>query len=149
MTNFNERTNTLLHKNISLTLYSRKGWFFCSVWEMGGETYTQREDLFFPCLLPWARDCQRLHSLESSSETPLIDCVFLARLRFSALGLNLTAWFSSRGLLLVTHMLYPSALTCSDITVNSSQRDSLSKHTGSLGTNRKSIYKFLIPFVFV
>ena len=26
MTNFNERTNTLLYKNISLTLYSRKGW---------------------------------------------------------------------------------------------------------------------------
>ena len=25
MTNFNERTNTLLYKNISLTLYSRKG----------------------------------------------------------------------------------------------------------------------------
>ena len=26
MTNFNERTNTLLNKNISLILYSRKGW---------------------------------------------------------------------------------------------------------------------------
>ena len=25
MTNFNERTNTLLYKNIPLTLYSRKG----------------------------------------------------------------------------------------------------------------------------
>ena len=29
MTNFNERTNTLLYKNISLTLYSRKGDVSC------------------------------------------------------------------------------------------------------------------------
>ena len=29
MTNFNERTNTLLYKNIPLTLYSRKGDFSC------------------------------------------------------------------------------------------------------------------------
>ena len=49
----NERTHFL--KNISLTLYSRKGWCFCGVWEMGGETYTQREDFFFPYLLPGAR----------------------------------------------------------------------------------------------
>ena len=48
--------------------------------------------------------------LASSSETALIDCVSLARLRFSALRLNLTAWFSSRGFLPVTHQLYPSAL---------------------------------------
>ena len=40
----------------------------------------------------------------------LISCVSHARLWFSALCLNLTAWFSSRGLLLVTHQLYPSAL---------------------------------------
>ena len=53
-TNFNKRTNTLLYKNIFLTLYSRKGWCFCGVWEMGGETYTQRED-FFPYLHPGAR----------------------------------------------------------------------------------------------
>ena len=33
MTNFNERTNTLLYKNISLTHYSRKG-DVCCVWEM-------------------------------------------------------------------------------------------------------------------
>ena len=34
MTNFNERTNTLLYKNIiSHTLFS-KGWCFCCVWEM-------------------------------------------------------------------------------------------------------------------
>ena len=63
-TNFNERTNTLLYKKISLTLYSRKGSCFCCVWEMGGETYTKREE-FFPYLLPGARGCQRLHPLAS------------------------------------------------------------------------------------
>ena len=31
MTNFNERTNTLLYKNISLTLYSREGWCWLCV----------------------------------------------------------------------------------------------------------------------
>ena len=105
----NERTHFLI-KNISLTLYSRKGWCFCSVWEMGGETNTQIEDSLFPYLLPGARACQCLHPLASSSEPPLIGCVSLVRLRFSALCLNLTAWFSSRGLLPVTHLLYPTAL---------------------------------------
>ena len=96
-------------KNISLTLYSRKGWCFCGVWEMGGETYTQRED-FSLYLLSVARACQRLHPLASSSETPLICCESHIRLRFSALCLNLTARFSSCDLLPVTHLLYPSAL---------------------------------------
>ena len=31
MTNFNERTNTLLYKNIPLTLYSRRGWCWLCV----------------------------------------------------------------------------------------------------------------------
>ena len=61
-------------------------------------------------LLPGASGCQRLHSLASSSEMPLIGCMYLARLRFSVLCLNLTAWFSSRGLLPVTHLSYPTAL---------------------------------------
>ena len=78
--------------------------------EMDGETYTQREDFFFPYLLPGARECQCLYPLASSSETPLINCVSLAWQRFSALCLNLTMWFSSHNLLLVTHLLYPTAL---------------------------------------
>ena len=67
----NNRTDTnetLLHKNISLTLFSRKGWCFCCVWKMGGETYLLRErtsssHIFFqepgvptlasPCKLVW------------------------------------------------------------------------------------------------
>ena len=48
--------------------------------------------------------------LASLSETPLIGCMSHARLRFSALCPNLTAWFSSRDLLPVTHLLYQSAL---------------------------------------
>ena len=55
------------------------------------------------------------------------------------LCLNLTTCFSSRGLLPVTHLLYRRALTCCYVSVYSSQRDSLSKHTGSPGTNRKSM----------
>ena len=44
------------------------------------ERHTQREDFFFPYLLPGARGCQCLHPLASSSETiwstacPLFDC---------------------------------------------------------------------------
>ena len=42
MTNFNERTNTLLYKNISLALYTRKGWCWLCVWgelERGTDCY--------------------------------------------------------------------------------------------------------------
>ena len=42
MINFNERTNTLLHKNIPLTFYSRKGWCWLCVrgeLEMGTDYY--------------------------------------------------------------------------------------------------------------
>ena len=62
--------NTLLYRNISLTLYFQKGWCFCGVWEMGGETYTQGED-FFPYLLLGAklvRDaCDRLRVFRSTA----------------------------------------------------------------------------------
>ena len=51
-----------------------------------------------------------LDPLASSSETPLIGCVSLARLEFSAVCLKLTAWFSSRGLLPATHLFDLSAL---------------------------------------
>ena len=113
-TSMNERTHFFI-KNISLTLYSQKGWCFCGVWEIGGETYTQREDFFFQYLVPGAKGC---HLLASSSETPLIGCVSLARLRFSALCLNLTAWFSPRDPLSVTHLFDLSALTRFHLPVN-------------------------------
>ena len=96
-TSMNERSHFFIKIYLSNFIHERVD--VSVVWEMGGETYTQREDFFFPYLLPRARGCQRLHPFASSSETPLIGCVSLARLRFSALCTNLTAWFSSRGLL--------------------------------------------------
>ena len=76
------------------------------------DIYSEREDFFFPYLLPRARECQRLHPLASSSEMPLIGCVSLTRLWFSALCLNLTACFSSRGLLPVADLLYLLSSSC-------------------------------------
>ena len=49
MTNFNERTNTLLYKNIPLTLYPRKGWCFLCVrdeLETGTNFYIDRKFFF-------------------------------------------------------------------------------------------------------
>ena len=48
-TKFNERTNTLLYKNISLTLYSRKGDVLCCVWdelETGTDCYIDPKFFF-------------------------------------------------------------------------------------------------------
>ena len=104
-TSMNERTHFFI-KNISLTLYSRKGSCFCCVWEMGGETYIEREDFFLTYLLPEARGYQRLHPFESLSETPLLSCVSLARLRFSA-----SVYIWPRAPLPVTHLFELSALT--------------------------------------
>ena len=55
--------------------------------------------------------------------------------------LNLTAWFSSRDLLPVTHLLYPSALMCCLI------RDRLSKYSRSLGTNWKSVICYITKVI--
>ena len=52
MTNFNERTNTLLYENISLTLYSWKGDILCCVWdelETGTDCYIDPKFLFDHC----------------------------------------------------------------------------------------------------
>ena len=60
-----------------------KGWCFCGVWEMGGETYPKREDFFFPYLLQGARGCQRLQPLQArqrrlwSAACPSLDCYSL------------------------------------------------------------------------
>ena len=53
MTNFNERTNTLLYKNISLTLYSRKGWCWLCVrgeLETGKDCYILTQVALLPHL---------------------------------------------------------------------------------------------------
>ena len=77
------RTNTLPYKKISLTFYSRKGWYFCGVWEMGGDIYTEMTSsshIFFQ-VPGGANACAPLQA-----ETRLVDCVSHARLRFSALS---------------------------------------------------------------
>ena len=62
----NNERNTLLYKNISLILFSKRSPHFVVSWEIDGETiYSERGVLFISCLLPGARGCQRLHSLAS------------------------------------------------------------------------------------
>ena len=116
---FNERTNTLLYKKkISHTLFSKGLTFLWCVRDGWRDIYSKRR-LLLPIYSSGGHGCQRLPPASSSSETPLIGCVSLARLRFSALCLNLTAWFSSRGLLTVTHLFDLSArivLSCLLIT---------------------------------
>ena len=91
---------TLVYKKYISHFILEKGPQLVDSREIDGETYTQREDFFFPYLLPGARGYQRLHLLASSSETPLTDCVSHARLRFSALCLK------SDNVVLIT--LFPS-----------------------------------------
>ena len=81
----NER-NTLLYKNISLTLFSKRAHSLLLVWEIDGETYTQIWD-FFSYLLPGARGANACTPLQACQRrpNPLIGCVSLVRLRFSAL----------------------------------------------------------------
>ena len=101
---------TLLYKkNISLTLYSRKGWRFCGVWEKGGETYILRERtssrIFFQ-EPGGANACTPLQARQRrlwSAGCPTLDCDSLH-------CTNLAVWFSSHGLLSVTHLSYPTAL---------------------------------------
>ena len=74
------------------------------------DIYSERR-LLLPISSSRSQGCQRLHLLASSSETPLVGYVSHARLRFSAFYPNLTAWFSSRDRLPVTHLFERSALT--------------------------------------
>ena len=106
--NIMNKRNILVNKDISLVLFS-KGPQFVVSWEIDGETYTQRGDFFLSHIFfqepGGANACIPLQA-----EMPLIGCLPLAWQRFTTLCLNLTVWFSSRGLLLVTHLLYPTAL---------------------------------------
>ena len=94
---FNERTNTFLYKNIS-----RKGW--CFLWCVRDSSH-----IFFrePGGANACTPLQARQRRPRSTACPSLDC------------LNLTAWFSSCGLLLVTHLLDLSAqivLSCLLIT---------------------------------
>ena len=122
----NERTHFFIKIYLSRFILERVD---VSVKDGWRDIYTQREDFFFPYLLPGARRVLTLATPPaSSSETPLIGCVSLARQRLSAFCLNLTAWFSSRCFLPVTHLLYPSALfTNQNVTVCQSTRGHLER----------------------
>ena len=129
-TNYNERTNTLFYKNISLTFYSR------CFWEMGGEIYRERTSsshIFFQepvdtnACIPFQTRQRRLWS----AACPTLDCDSLHAVQIWSHGYHVVP-FS------VTHLFDPNVLTRCHF-VYLSKCDSLPKHTGSLGTNRKSI----------
>ena len=141
----NERTHFFI-KNISLTLFSRKGWCFCRVWEMGGDTYTHGKKSSFLYLLPEARGCQRLHHLASRD---ISDQLRVPR----SIAILCTPSKSDHVVLI---MWFPSSYTpvrpeCPDapssLLIKTWQ---LTKTHGSLGTNRKSmlyvIYNILALF---
>ena len=108
-TSMNERTHFFIKIYISPTLFSKGLMFLWCVRDGWRDIYSER-GLLLPISSSMSQGCQCLHPLASSSETPPIGYVSLTRLRFSALCLNLTAWFSSRCLLPVSHLLYPTAL---------------------------------------
>ena len=77
----NERS-TLVYKNISLILFSKRGPQFVVSWEKDGETYAQRGDFFLSHFFNrepgGANACTPLQVM--SAETPLLGCMSLARL---------------------------------------------------------------------
>ena len=94
-----EPRGTCIYKNTSLILFSKGAHSLLLVWDIDGETYTQRGDFFLSHILfrepGSANACTPLQSVSSeTSETPLIGCLSLAWLRFSGHCLNMTAWFS-------------------------------------------------------
>ena len=124
--------NTFPYKNISHILFSKGAHGLLLVWEIdrGPKSFSGSQGV--PTL---ASPCKPYRQRRPN---PLIGCVSLARLQILCLCQNLTAW-SSRGLLPVTHLLDLTVLTRCHPPVYKSQRDSLSKHMGSLGTKQKSM----------
>ena len=137
---------------IYLSFYSRKGHTVCCKFERERERwrdiYIERGLLLAPYLLPGTRGCQHLHPLASHIArdvlTPLIGCVSLDRLPILwTLSKSDHVVLISCGLLPVAHLLDRPVPTHCHPPVYKSQRDSLSKHTGSLGTNRKSMLYYI------
>ena len=90
-TSTNERTLFFIKKKyISHTLFTKGLMFLWCVRDGWRDIHSEREDFFFPYLLPRTRGCLRLDPLASSSEMPMFGCVSHARLRFSALCVKLT-----------------------------------------------------------
>ena len=86
-TSMKERTHFFIKIYLSHFILERV--YVSVVCERWVERHILRGD-FFLYLLPGVRGCQPFHPLASSSETPPIGCVPLARLRFSPLCVNLT-----------------------------------------------------------
>ena len=136
--NFDEETDTLLYKNIYFSHFILERVDVSVVCERCLERHILRKRTSSSHIcFQEPGGCQRLHPLASSSEMPMVGWVSLVRLRFSALCLNLTAWFSSRDPLPVTYLFDLGALiVMSCLLIKMCQ---LAKHTGSLGTNQKSM----------
>ena len=75
---------TLLYKNISLILFSKGAHCLLLVWEIDGETYTQKGDFLLSHTFfqepGGANTCTLLRAVWSETLTPLLSCVSLARL---------------------------------------------------------------------
>ena len=96
----NER-NTLLYKNISLILFLKGPHSLLLVWEIDGETYTQRGDFFLSHTFfqepEGANACTHLQAvLSERSEAPLIGCVSLVQLPILCFVYNVViTWYPS------------------------------------------------------
>ena len=125
----NER-NTCIYKYTTHFILERGTPFVVSLRDRWRDIYSERGHLLAPYLLPGSRGCQRLHLLVSRI---VRDPNASSRLRVPHSTLDsrflVLSWFSSCGLLPVTHLLVPTALTRCHPPVYKSQRDSLSKHT--------------------
>ena len=133
-----------IKKYISYFILERSTQFVVSLRDRWRDIYSESGLIFVPYLLPGARGanaCTPFQAVSSeTSKTPLLGCLSLARLSILwTLSKSDRVVFISRGLLPVTHLLDRPDPTHCYPTVYKSQLDSLSKHTGSLGTNRKSM----------
>ena len=80
-----EQRGTSIYKDISLILFSKGAHSLLLIWEIDGETYNQRENFFLSYNFfrrpGGANACTLLQTVSSeTSETPLIGCLYLARL---------------------------------------------------------------------
>ena len=65
-----------------VSIYSQQGPLFVISKEIDGNTYTQRGDYFLSHIF-FRKTAVAIVGTHLQTETPLIDCVFLARLRYS------------------------------------------------------------------
>ena len=122
--------------------------FVVSLRDRWRDIYSERGLLLAPYLLPWARGCQSLHPLASrivrddlwSAEYPWLDPQFLQ----DSLSKSDRVVLISRGPLLVTQLLVRLNPKHCHPPIYKSQRNSLSKHTGSPGTKQKSMSTVII-----